>query len=380
MKRAFILLAILGSFLSSSAQKEDGHYHGRVIDFPDIPGYMTLTTDFHTHTVFSDGSVWPNIRVEEALRDGLDAISITDHIEYQPHSNDIPHPDRNRSFEIASQAAKDDSLIVIKGAEITRNMPPGHCNAIFLEDVNKINVKDSVKVFDQAKEQGAFVFWNHPNWEAQEKNGMATMTEFHEKLIKENKLQGIEIVNDVTYSDEALQIALDYNLTIMGTSDIHGLVDWHYDVPKGGHRPVTLVFAKEKTEKSLKEALFEKRTVVFFNNMLIGREAFLKPLINASLEVKSAEYNETWAGTTNVAMVKIENKSDAPLILKNTGSINFHDHGEIVVLAPNFVTELRVKPMGHLEEFELKFEVLTAVTAPKTHPEITLKVVIDEEE
>jgi 3',5'-nucleoside bisphosphate phosphatase len=206
------------------------------------------------------------------------------------------------------------------------------------------------------------------------------MTEFHEKLIKENKLQGIEIVNDVTYSDEALQIALDYNLTIMGSSDIHGLVDWEYDVPKGGHRPVTLVFAKEKTEKSLKEALFEKRTVVFFNNMLIGREEFLKPLIDASLEVKSAEYNETWAGTTNVALVMIENKSDAPLILKNSGSINFHDHGEIVVLEPNFITELRVKPLDHLEEFELKFEVLSAVTAPKTHPEITLKVVIEEKE
>ncbi|MEM9885126.1 MAG: hypothetical protein AAF849_04475 [Bacteroidota bacterium] len=47
----------------------------------------------------------------------------------------------------------------------------------------------------------------------------------HEKLIQEKLLHGIEVANDVTYSQEALQIALDHDLTIMGTSDIHDLVD-----------------------------------------------------------------------------------------------------------------------------------------------------------
>ena len=50
----------------------------RTIDFPDIPGYQTLLCDFHIHTVFSDGSVWPDIRVQEAVKDGLDAISLTE--------------------------------------------------------------------------------------------------------------------------------------------------------------------------------------------------------------------------------------------------------------------------------------------------------------
>merc|ERR1711965_651586 len=65
------------------------------------------------HTVFSDGSVWPNIRVQEANREGLDCISTTEHLEYQPHSKDIPHPDRNRSFELASHAARNSELIVV---------------------------------------------------------------------------------------------------------------------------------------------------------------------------------------------------------------------------------------------------------------------------
>ena len=45
----------------------------------------TLKCDFHIHTVFSDGKVWPDIRVAEAWQEGLDAIAITDHIEYRPN-------------------------------------------------------------------------------------------------------------------------------------------------------------------------------------------------------------------------------------------------------------------------------------------------------
>ena len=45
---------------------------------PDIPGYRTLKCDFHMHTVYSDGDVWPTLRVQEAWKDGLDAIAITE--------------------------------------------------------------------------------------------------------------------------------------------------------------------------------------------------------------------------------------------------------------------------------------------------------------
>jgi hypothetical protein len=90
----------------------------RKIVFPDIPGYNTMICDFHQHSVFSDGLVWPSIRVAEALFDGLDAISVTDHIEYLPNSGDIPFPDRNRVFQIAQEAAKDQDLLVISGSRL----------------------------------------------------------------------------------------------------------------------------------------------------------------------------------------------------------------------------------------------------------------------
>ena len=143
----------------------------RKIDFPNIKGYYTLSTDFHQHTVFSDGSVWPTIRVQESFRDGLDAISLTEHLEYQPYSEDIPNPDRNRSYQVAKKYAdninsslnKEEKLLIVNGQEITRKMPPGHLNAIFVENANLLlNKEDSIQGIIEANNQGAFVFWNHP--------------------------------------------------------------------------------------------------------------------------------------------------------------------------------------------------------------------------
>ena len=174
----------------------------RKIFFPDLDNYKTLLTDFHQHTVFSDGMVWPSIRVEEAIRDGLDAISLTEHLEYQPYSEDIPNPDRNRAYIVASQSAENKNknlekkLIVINGQEITRSMPPGHINAIFINDANKLlHINDSLKGIEEANKQNAFLFWNHPAWPAQRSDGIAKLDEFHKYLIKNNLLHGIEVVN-----------------------------------------------------------------------------------------------------------------------------------------------------------------------------------------
>lgn len=366
--RFIIALLFAGTILFA----HDSEHRGRVINFPNIPGYLTLKCDFHQHTVFSDGSVWPTIRVQEAEKDGLDAMALTEHLEYQPHKSDIPHPDRNRAFQIAAEEAKKTKLIIVNGSEITRRMPPGHSNAIFITDANTLLVSDSIEVFREAKRQGAFVFWNHPNWLGQSKTGIATLSDVHKFLLKEKLLDGIEVVNDVTYSDEALQIALDYNLTVMGSSDIHGLIDWDYSVPEGGHRPITLVFAKERTVESLKEALFARRTAVWFNNTLIGREEFLVPLIKQSLTISSATYQEK----KTVLNITIENSSDAEYLLQNISEYTFHKHSDVVSLKPHEATTLEVKTVDEKNNVRLTFSVLNAVTAPKQHPKIVFDVVV----
>lgn len=372
MRKLFISL-LLGSTIISFSQ-EHSHATGRKLKFPDIAGYKTLKCDLHQHTVFSDGSVWPDIRVQEALMDGLDAISLTEHLEYQPHKDDIPHPDRNRSYDIALKEAASHDLVIVKGSEITRRMPPGHCNAIFLSDCNKLLVDDSIQVFREAKKQGAFVFWNHPNWTPQRKDGMATLTDVHRMLIREKLLDGIEVVNDRTYSDEALQIALDNNLTIMGTSDIHKLIDWDFKVPQGGHRPLTLVFAKEKNAESIKEALMNRRTVAVYNNLVIGRDEFLIPLIEASLKVNSAKY----IGKYNVLGVEVENLSSNDITLQNQTGYTLHNNTDMIVLSAGEKTTIEVKTIERKTEVSLKFLVLSAVNAPNKHPAITIKTKIEQ--
>jgi len=367
-----IVLVLFPMFIV--AQEPHSHSAGRSIKFPDIPGYKTLACDLHQHTVFSDGSVWPDIRVMEALKDGLDAISLTEHLEYQPHKKDIPHPDRNRSYQIATAEAKSHDLIIIRGSEITRRLPPGHCNAIFIEDANNLLVDDSINVFREAKKQGAFVFWNHPNWIVQQKSGIAVLTDLHKYLIKEKLLDGIEVVNDQTYSDEALQIALDNNLTLMGNSDIHKLVDWDYGIPEGGHRPATLVFAKAKNEEAVKEGLFEKRTVVYFKDLLIGRDEFLIPLIYESLEIVKAKY----IGRYDVLSLEINNKTNADFILQNQSGFTFHNSHDVITIKPGNGNIIEVKTGMRLSESELSFEILNAVNAPGKHPVVTWKFSISQ--
>ena len=343
---------------------------GRVANFPNIPGYKTLACDFHTHTVFSDGSVWPDIRVQEALKDQLDAIAITEHLEIQNWKNDIPHSNRNRSFELASKYAKGSELIIINGSEITRKMTPGHSNAIFIKDANKLLIEEPSDIYVEAKKQGAFIFWNHPHWIAQLPKREVPIDQMHLELIKKGLIHGIEVVNDTTYSDEALQLALDYNLTIMGTSNIHGIIDWQYKTAFGGHRPVTLVFATEKTAKSIKKALFSGRTVVWYKNNLIGKYERLLPLLNESLIIKEPRYIKK----STVVNLKIKNKSGIPFTIRNVGKYSFYSDTNIFTIEPNGEKIIDVKTKEKLRKFDLQFEVINAFTAPKTHPVIKLSV------
>lgn len=254
----------------------------KIICVPDIPGYQTLKCDFHTHTIFSDGTVWPTVRVEEAWREGLDAVSITDHLEYRPHSKDV-NADHNRSFEIAEPLAKSRNILLIKGAEITRNMPPGHFNALFIRNANLLDREDVFDALREARDQGAFIIWNHPGWKAQQPDTTLWWDE-HTRLLNNNMLHGIEVFNYNEYYPVAMDWAREKKLTMFANTDSHEPIEMEYDL-NNAHRPMTLVFSKSRTEGGIREALFSRRTVAFYNNTLVGRAGLLEPLFFASLQI-----------------------------------------------------------------------------------------------
>jgi len=370
MKRILLILSI---FCALQSIKSQSHSHSGqlALTYPDIDGYLTLKTDFHQHTVFSDGNVWPTIRVQEALRENLDAISLTEHLEYQPHIDDIPHPDRNRSYHLALEEAREHGLLIIHGSEITRSEPVGHSNAIFISDANKLMADDPAIPFEEAKKQNAFVFWNHPAWYDQSPTGNPILSDFQEARIKNGELHGIEVINTFDYAEESLALALEYNLTIMGTSDIHGLIDWDY-IENGMHRPITLVFAKEKNMESIREALFAGRTVAAYNSLLVGKAEFLVPLIKASIKIKEA----TYISETQVLQLSLENISSSDMIFENQMPYTLYSKPPVFEIPAGEEVTLQIKTLEKKESISLDLKALGAYTAPKEHPVIRWEIAV----
>ena len=352
------------------------YIYGQTIDkkpfFSAPPGFSIISTDLHIHTVFSDGSVWPNIRVKEALKEGLDLIAITEHIEYLPHREDIPLPDRNRSFEIAKDYNKNSKkLRIINGSEITRDISPsGHFNAVFLKDANKLVQKDSLTGIVEANKQNAFVFWNHPNWDS---TGIARLKEFQTYLVNKKLLHGIEVVNATTFSEEAFQIALDNNLTILGNSDIHELTEWDHEISKGGHRPITFILTKGLSDSDLKKALFKGETLVWFKDLLIGKKNILNKVLKSNLIFSKPFYPK---GKT-ILHATIHNKSATKIQLKYIGQYSFHDDSDIITISPYSKLKLRIKTKEIIDEISLPFIVLNALEGPKTHTKISYNLKIN---
>jgi hypothetical protein len=305
----------------------------------------------------------------EALREGIDVISLTEHLEYQPHSADIPHPDRNRSYALALQEAEAHDLMIIHGSEITRGAPIGHSNAVFIQDANALLDPDPEVPFREARRQGAFIFWNHPAWYAQQPEGNPVLSDFQKARIRNGELHGIEVINTTDYSQEALQIALDENLTIMGTSDIHGLIDWDY-TEHGKHRPLTVVFAGARTPEAIKEALMERRTVAVYNGLWVGRAEWLVPLLQASLKVTGAAY----IPETQILRLVLENQSSADLLFENAMEYSFYSSSPVFEIPAGATYTLQVKTLEIKEAITLSLKALGAYTSPGTHPVITWRV------
>ncbi len=371
--------------------------------FVNPPGYYSLTVDLHTHSVFSDGHVWPTIRVEEALRDGLDAIAVTEHLEWQPRRADLPHPDRNRAYEKTLAAVPEGwDLIVIPGAEITREFTypsgdagPGHLNAVFIQDANQLvvargaeqvtdateyyiaaNAWPPAKAVEAAMAQGAFIFWNHP-YAARNfsRNAVPSLNRFHQQMLEAGQLHGIEIANGHTYSEEAHAIALENDLALIGVSDVHGLTAWDYPKSLPAHRPMTLVLAEEQSSGSVRNALFARRTLVWFRDLLIGREPALQAQVRACLDIRDVAWRE------DVELLEVTHVNDCalPMHMQNLSDHSFEQGGDHFRIPAHGTLKQTIRPLGRaapgrVAELEIRVAVLNALTAPKTPLELSHKL------
>jgi hypothetical protein len=276
---------------------------------PDIPGYRTLKADFHLHTVFSDGNVWPTVHVQDAWRDGLDVIALTEHAEYHPHAADV-NTDIGRSFTIAKPLADQLGLILVPGIEITKPDPPkapivlpegsAHFNALFVTDWKVLNVPDDLmEALRRAKAQNAFVFWNHPRFRVSQARWFPPIA----RAFDAGLFSGMELVNGPDFYDESYAWIEERQLTILADSDAHDPVP-----PRTAtsHRPITLLFARSADLDGVRDALVSRRTAAWQGDDVWGTEEHLRGL---------------WRGAVSLESATLSRKSGFALRVRNTSAI-----------------------------------------------------------
>ncbi len=297
------------------------------IILPQVRGLNIYKADLHTHTIFSDAHVTPEYRVQEAWRDGLDAIAITEHTEYRGYEQTMidfldgylpdgtkavntnlldkgPEKggiqvDLNLPTRLAEKAAERYGITVVPGMEISRTPETiGHYNAIFTTDNNTIYHPDCYEAFRRAKAQGALVVHNHPGW----RRPSMEIGPFEQKAYDEGLIDGIETFNSADLYPQAIERAKKYGFFMVGATDAHISIARDYLM----HTPIrnmTLIFSKDKSLASLREALLDGRAIAYGWGTLSGEESLLKDLFKASMQTRVERTDAN--GTRTVAITNM---------------------------------------------------------------------------
>lgn len=330
---------------------------------PDIDGYKALKTDLHVHTFYSDGDCSPEYRVREGWRDGLDAMAVTDHIEYRPTDskmlnylgiNQEVQPDLNLSVKLAQNTAAGYGLLIIPGIEITRNpREVGHFNALFTSDNNKIPDDDPLAAIRNARAQDAVIQYNHPGWARNDAN----FTEPAKKALAEGLIDGIETFNGEEFYPKNIEDAVNNHCYVAGNSDIHPTT-YDFYLRSGYFRNMTIVFAKECSLPAIKEALLAQRTIAYGCGTLSGSREMLEKFFFASIEIKKVYVDGNGNGN-----ILITNKTSFPFLLKGPStSVN-------VLLPP--LSSIRV---GFEKDRELEYTVSNMFYGVDKNLEVSIKL------
>ena len=315
----FLLFASLCIF-NVDAQKKIPHTyrpmgvqpsHRTEIILPQVNGYNVYKGDFHIHTSYSDGRVNPKGRVTEAWHDGLDVIAITDHYEgtsglkgalkvAAPQSADgkamgykgakelgVAPADFNAIHKEAEWQLKRSGypLLLIKGCEMAREPKEyGHFNCLFLKDINSVYDPDIAEAFKKVKKQGGIVIHNHPSY----RRGTTDKSESHKKLYDAGLIDGVEVANGVNFYPQMIRRCVEEKLTMFGNTDEHGLTSVRFG-SLNCFRTMTLIFAKNLTEKAIKDAILKQRTLAYVCGYVAGEEKLLCDFLNASVECRKVK-------------------------------------------------------------------------------------------
>ena len=182
---------------------------------------------------------------------------------------------------------------------------------------------------------------NHPGWW----RTSIDFTETEKVAYGEGLIDGVEVMNDVEFYPGIVDRVQELGLFISANTDIHASSAEHFN-SREFMRPITLIFATERTEKGIREALEADRTLAFGFQTLCGSEELLEDFFKAS--VNAQHLSDTAYMLTNNTCV--------PYIIKFEGANPMH-------LDP--FTTIRL-------DGPAKFEVLNMFCGKDKHPVIEL--------
>lgn len=353
----FALSLLVSETRSASGQTRDP------LPVPDVGSYKTLKCDFHMHTVFSDGEVWPTTRVTEAWRDGLDVIAITDHHIYRPHKADVKE-DIARPHEIALPLARQLGLLLIPAVEFAEG--DLHANALFVTDANAFKGLNLADGFALAQKQKAFVFWNHPGWKATPA-WFDPIAAAHDA----GRLHGVEIVNGKSFYPEAYPWIGEKKLSILSNSDVHAPIDADY---RRRERPLTLVFAERADAEGIREALLAGRTAAWMGGELWGAETLLRGIWEGALKLSGNQLVSRRGGLI------LQNRSAIPFRIKLAKSpawLSVRTWDIVEEKTTGFVVSVgNAAPVG-MTATSIELEITNLHVGPGRNLRVTVPVTLD---
>ena len=191
---------------------------------------------------------------------------------------------------------------------------------------------------------------NHPGW----RKTSLDYTEAEKAAYAEGLVDGIEVMNGAEFYPGIVDRCKEHGAFIAANTDIHRSTAVDYTV-RGNMRPMTLVFAKEKTLEAVREAFEAQRTLAMGFNTVCGDEQLLKDFFTAGMKV--TVIRETKKGFD----LAVTNMTSVPYTVRKAGSNQ-------VRLDPFCTIQMSVAK----DAKTLDLEVLNMFCGTEAHPVVEL--------
>jgi len=160
---------------------------------------------------------------------------------------------------------------------------------------------------------------------------------------------------------------------LIGNSDVHSPIAFAYDSKLGQHRPLTLVFAKDRTTEAIREALDNGMTAVYFKDKIFGHDKELKELFAEIVEVQNPKVTIGSGGKT---YINLHNHSDIDLVLNSINSSGIFKGPQTIKLPAHLTVRIAISTEEADKVFktvQLNYKVENFLTGPEQQLQVQIK-------